>query len=117
MLSADALFGSEGGTIQAAAEPLLAQLVELIAKSRPREVVVAGHTDSAGSDDESLALSEKRAHAVAAWLSGRAPKRRPQIIGKAFGRTRPLAPNHHPDGSANPEGRERNRRIEVMLLR
>ena len=117
MLSADALFGLSRDTLDAAADPLLAQLAELIAATRPREVVVAGHTDSSGQDEDNQALSEARAHAVAAWLEATAAKHRPRFVEQGFGRTRPIAPNHAADGSDNPEGRARNRRIEIMLRR
>ncbi len=117
VLPADALFGSAPDTLDANADPLLAQLAELIAKTRPREVEVAGHTDSVGTDADNLTLSKERAHAVAAWLEAHAPKRRPRFVEQGFGRTRPVRPNHKSDGSDNPEGRAQNRRIEVLLRR
>jgi outer membrane protein OmpA-like peptidoglycan-associated protein len=117
VMSADLLFGAAGDTVLAAAEPLLGQLAELIAKTRPREVIVAGHTDAAGGDDENMAMSERRARAVAVWLKAHAAKPAPNFVERGYGRTRPLAPNHQPDGSPDPDGRERNRRIEVTLRR
>ena len=117
VLPADALFGSAPDTLDANADPLLAQLAELIAKTRPREVEVAGHTNSVGTDADNLTLSKERAHAVAAWLEAHAPKRRPRFVEQGFGRTRPVRPNHKSDGSDNPEGRAQNRRIEVLLRR
>jgi outer membrane protein OmpA-like peptidoglycan-associated protein len=117
LLSADRLFGSSRDELDAAADPLLAQLAELIVATRPREVIVAGHTDSANSDDDNRAMSADRAHAVAAWLAVHTAKPRPHYVEQAFGRTRPLAPNHNADGSDNPDGRASNRRIEVWLRR
>ena len=117
LLPADRLFGSSRDGLDATADALLAQLVELIAAIRPHEVIVAGHTDSAGSDDDNRAVSADRAHAVAAWLVAHAAKHRPRFVEQAFGRTRPMAPNHNADGSDNPDGRASNRRIEVWLRR
>jgi outer membrane protein OmpA-like peptidoglycan-associated protein len=117
VLPADELFGAAPDTLDASSDPLLAQLAELIAKTRPREVVVAGHTDSVGTDDDNLLLSQERAHVVAAWLAARAAKRGPHFVEQGYGRTRPVAPNHKADGSDNPEGRAQNRRIELLLRR
>jgi outer membrane protein OmpA-like peptidoglycan-associated protein len=117
VLSADELFGTTGDVLAAAAEPLLARLNEAIAASHPREIVIAGHTDAGSNDDEDQALSERRAHAVAAWLHEHAGKSRARLVEKSYGRTRPVAPNHNADGSDNPDGRAKNRRIEVLLLR
>lgn len=117
VLSADALFGAADDTLDAAAVPPLSQLAALIAAIRPREIVVAGHTDSSGSDEDNQLLSEKRAHAVAAWLDAHAPKHRPRFVEEGYGRTRPVAPNHAADGSDNPQGRAQNRRIEITLRR
>lgn len=78
--------------------------------------VLSGHSDAAGSDRDNLATSRKRAEAVAAYLEekGIAPDRVTII---ALGERRPIAPSAHPDGSDNPEGRARNRRVEVMVVR
>jgi outer membrane protein OmpA-like peptidoglycan-associated protein len=34
---------------------------------------------------------------------------------KGFGAAHPVAPNTHPDGSDNPEGRQQNRRVELLI--
>ena len=117
VLPADELFGSAGSTLDANADPLLTKLAELIAATRPREVIIAGHTDSVGKDQDNQSLSEARAHEVADWLAARAPKGRPRFVEQGYGRTRPVAPNHNADGSDNPAGRAQNRRIEILLRR
>jgi outer membrane protein OmpA-like peptidoglycan-associated protein len=121
VLPADGLFGRARDTLDSAADPRLSQLAELIAATRPREVRVAGHTDSSGSDEDAQTLSEERAHAVAAWLEAHMandrPNYRPRFVEQGYGRTRPVAPNHTADGSDSPEGRERNRRVEIILHR
>jgi outer membrane protein OmpA-like peptidoglycan-associated protein len=117
VLPADRLFGASRDMLDSAADPLLAQLAELIAAIRPSEIHVAGHTDSAGTDADNQTLSDQRAHAVTAWLDAHAPNDRPRFVEHGYGRTRPVAPNHTADGSNNPAGRERNRRVEITLLR
>jgi len=117
VVPADLLFSVQQGGLEGVAVPPLATLAELVAAVQPREVVVIGHTDSSGEDDANLALSKERAHAVAAWLAAHAPKQRPHFVEEAYGRTRPVAPNHNADGSDNPDGRASNRRIEILLRR
>jgi len=117
VLPADALFGSARDTLDTAADPTLANVAALIAALHPREVIVAGHTDSNGSEADNLSLSKARAEAVAAWLETHVEKRRPRFVEDGYGRTRPVAPNHKADGSDNPEGRAQNRRIEITLRR
>ncbi len=34
---------------------------------------------------------------------------------KGFGATKPAAPNTNPDGSDNPEGRQKNRRVALVF--
>jgi outer membrane protein OmpA-like peptidoglycan-associated protein len=37
------------------------------------------------------------------------------LITHAFGKSRPIAPNEQPRGSDNPQGRQKNRRVEVVI--
>ncbi|MFN8689076.1 MAG: hypothetical protein ACK5XL_03655, partial [Cyclobacteriaceae bacterium] len=39
-----------------------------------------------------------------------------RLVAKGYGETRPIARNTNPDGSDNPEGRQRNRRTEFKIL-
>ena len=79
-------------------------------------VDVAGHTDSKGSAEYNQKLSVKRATAVADVYT--------QVIGTnsgirynvaGYGKDRPVAPNTLPNGKDNPEGRAKNRRVEVKF--
>lgn len=72
-------------------------------------VVVAGHTDSSGSDALNQRLSERRAQSVASYLNTAGViSERLEVIG--FGETQPIASN---DTKA---GKELNRRVEITLL-
>jgi outer membrane protein OmpA-like peptidoglycan-associated protein len=71
-------------------------------------VTVEGHTDDVGSDDYNLALSERRARAVAAFLVQHGVPH-DRVTARGFGKTRPVAPN---DGDA---GRRKNRRVELVI--
>jgi OOP family OmpA-OmpF porin len=68
---------------------------------------VEGHTDSLGSDGYNSTLSERRAKAVKAFLMARGiPEQRLATLG--HGEARPVASNQ------SDEGRQRNRRVEVI---
>lgn len=84
------------------------------ASVRRRQVSVEGHTDAIGSDDYNQKLSERRAEAVASALEseGVSPDR---VRTRGFGKRYPIAPNANPDGSDNPSGRSKNRRVEVII--
>ena len=77
-------------------------------------IVLRGHSDSAGSDEENLEASRERAEAVRDFLveNGVAEER---ITVIAFGEQNPISPNALPDGSPNEEGRATNRRVEVTV--
>lgn len=75
-------------------------------------IVVRGHTDSRGSDEQNLRVSQRRAELVGDYLAEQGVYReRLRLI--ALGERRPVAPNAHPDGSDFPEGRARNRRVTL----
>jgi outer membrane protein OmpA-like peptidoglycan-associated protein len=67
-----------------------------------------GHTDSTGSDDYNLRLSQRRADSVANYLVLRGVTRaRIETIG--YGESYPVASN------ATADGRARNRRVEIKI--
>jgi outer membrane protein OmpA-like peptidoglycan-associated protein len=83
-------------------------------QARGRRVAIEGHTDSIGSDAYNQRLSEQRAQTVASTLeAGGVGSQRLTV--KGYGERYPLAPNAGPDGSDNPAGRAKNRRVEVVI--
>jgi outer membrane protein OmpA-like peptidoglycan-associated protein len=94
--------------------PVLDGLVEAMGLYAAAPVQVNGHTDAIGSDAANQALSERRAQAVTDHFVGQGvdPAR---IHAQGFGESQPVAPNAHPDGADDPDGRSRNRRVEVVL--
>ncbi|HEY8026870.1 MAG TPA: OmpA family protein [Burkholderiaceae bacterium] len=76
-------------------------------------IQISGHTDNVGSASTNLQLSKKRAEAVRSWLEANAASEFPEgrVRVRAFGDTQPLADN----GSA--DGRAKNRRVEVALIK
>jgi outer membrane protein OmpA-like peptidoglycan-associated protein len=80
-----------------------------------RSVSIEGHTDAIGSDESNQRLSERRAQSVAdALVQQRVDPAR--LVVQGFGEAYPRAANVHGDGSDNPAGRARNRRVEVVIL-
>lgn len=78
-------------------------------------LVLRGHSDSPGGDAANLAQSRRRAEAVRAYfLDNGVDAARIAVI--ALGERRPVAPNAHRDGSDDPAGRARNRRVEIEVL-
>lgn len=78
------------------------------------DVFITGHTDAIGDDASNQALSEARAQAVADALI-EAGVDADRLIVAGAGETTPVAPNTNDDGSDNPEGREQNRRVEILF--
>jgi OmpA-OmpF porin, OOP family len=92
--------------------PVLEQMIDQITVSG-LAVQISGHTDSVGDPTSNLALSKRRAEAISTWLQANAPSSFPKdrLRTRAYGDQQPLADN----GSA--EGRAKNRRVDVALIR
>ena len=114
-LSADVLFDFDKAEIKKEAEAELQKLAAVIKGHSDAQVTIEGHTDGKGADDYNNALSEKRAAAVKTWLTTNGQANAAKISTRGLGRTKPIAHNTNPDGSDNPEGRARNRRVEVVV--
>jgi len=113
-VGADALFEFNKATLTDDAATTLEALGPLIRREGNHPIRIEGHTDSIGSAAYNQTLGEKRAQAVKDWLvaHGYVPASAPI---QGFGKTRPAAPNTNPDGSDNPQGRQQNRRVEVIV--
>lgn len=90
-------------------------VIALMLKYQDLLVRVEGHTDSKGSDSYNMVLSERRAKEAQSYIVSKGISEE-RVIAKGFGETTPIAPNANPDGSDNPEGRAKNRRVEFKLL-
>jgi outer membrane protein OmpA-like peptidoglycan-associated protein len=93
------------------AEKTLDELQRDLLVAGATAVEVHGHTDSNGTPDGNMRLSEERSFAVKQWLEKRAPVNFPtgRIRIFAHGQTNPVAPN------STPEGRAQNRRVEIVI--
>jgi hypothetical protein len=62
-----------------------------------------------------MKLSLERADAVKKWLVENAGIKPSRITTTGWGETKPVAPNTKPDGSDDPVGKQKNRRVELTL--
>lgn len=87
---------------------LLDRLIETALRCPTANIEVAGHTDSDGDDNTNMALSEKRAQAVADYLiKAGLPADRLKAVG--YGSSQPVAVND------TDEGKAKNRRIDFVV--
>ncbi len=111
-LPADVLFDFDKAELRADAARSLDKAAELL-KSYPQAPIdVVGHTDGKGGDTYNDALSQRRAAAVAAALQSRTGR---PIATRGMGKRQPVAPNTTPDGRDDPDGRQRNRRVQIVI--
>ncbi len=93
----------------------LDKLVELLNDNPEIKIEMSSHTDSIASREYNITLSQRRAESTVNYLvkKGIDPQR---LVAKGYGEDRPIARNTNPDGTDNPEGRQRNRRTEFKIL-
>ncbi len=114
-LKSDVLFDFDKWDIKKEAIPTLAKVAVIIKKKGKGRTLIEGHTDSIGSLAYNQKLSERRAEAVKSWLVKRFGLKPEMFIVKGYGETKPIAPNTNKDGSDNPAGRARNRRVTITI--
>ena len=102
-------FATGQATILPDSEQTLAQIAQLLREHPELSLRVEGYTDNVGQAAANQALSDRRAQAVVAWLTGHG------IVGsrlaaKGFGAANPVADN------STDEGRAKNRRVELVKM-
>jgi OmpA-OmpF porin, OOP family len=104
----EVLFAFDSDALAPGAPDELDRVVAAIRAEPRARVTVEGHTDDVGTDAYDQDLSERRARAVAGYLSqkGIAGDR---VTVRGYGKTRPTAANE------GDEGRRKNRRVEVLI--
>ncbi len=104
----DVLFDTASANLKPGAREKLARVGGILLAYPGLEVAIEGHTDSVGSDDYNLQLSERRAESVRRYLvSQGVPERAVQAAG--FGESRPVVAN------TSAAGRQQNRRVELVI--
>ena len=109
-LSGSILFASSKSELLPAARERLDQVATALLAMKDRKLTVEGHTDSQGSNDFNLGLSQRRAEAVRSYIISRGYSEK-LIQASGIGEVRPVADN------SNTEGRANNRRVEIIIDR
>ncbi|MFV0565705.1 MAG: OmpA family protein [Flavobacteriaceae bacterium] len=95
--------------INAASQETLNKLIGVFKEYPDTNILVVGHTDSAGADEYNMTLSKNRANAVTNYLtqngvlSGR-------LTTNWYGEQQPVADN------STAEGRAKNRRVNIAII-
>ena len=102
-------FDTDKATLKGESEPTLAEMAKFLKANAGLKVFIVGHTDMQGSVERNQKLSQERAAAVVAALSGKHGVPKDRLAAEGVG---PLAPVAANDAEA---GRARNRRVEMVL--
>lgn len=109
------LFDFDKSNIRPSAKSTLQKLSLLLKNYAEAPVTINGYTDSKGSDAYNQVLSQKRAEAVKNYLTQNFGINGSRLTSKGWGEKQPIAPNTKSNGADNPEGRQKNRRVEVII--
>ncbi len=102
-------FEASSANISSKSFPTLNELSELL-KSKPGwKLWIAGHTDNSGNDQANLDLSRRRAEAVKTYLVSKGVDAN-QLRTEYYGSNKPI------DTNDTPEGRQKNRRVEMQVV-
>ncbi|MCS6824905.1 MAG: OmpA family protein [Cytophagaceae bacterium] len=103
------LFEVDKDIIKESSYPSLDALAKVMRNNPKYKLYLEGHTDSDGDDEHNMDLSKRRAAAVKKYLVSKGVQEY-RITTDGFGETRPV------DTNATPEGRKKNRRVEMNII-
>ena len=104
------LFDLNSATIRPESTPTLEEIGTMLREHGDLRLRIEGHTDATGDDASNLSLSERRAGAVRAFLVEAYDIDASRLESVGLGETKPVGDN------ATPEGRQNNRRVELVKL-
>jgi outer membrane protein OmpA-like peptidoglycan-associated protein len=104
----DVLFDTGRSNLKGGSASNLSKLAVFLKKYEHRTVVIEGHTDSMGTNDSNLGLSQRRADSVKSYLVG-------EGIGSARLDARGKGEGFPVSDNDSPAGRQQNRRVEVII--
>src|SRR5205085_5283738 len=102
------LFAYDKSDLTSSAEGNLDKLVTVLKEYPDTDIEVQGHTDSRGSDDYNMKLSERRAAEVSDYLRSRGVTAS-RLTTKGYGESAPVSDNNTDDGRAQ------NRRVTFLI--
>ena len=100
-------FESGSATLRPGTMEILSRAAETFRMYPDEVIVIEGHADSTGLEEDNLELSRERAQSAFAYLVEKESLKRDRFVVKGFGESRPIASNELR------EGREINRRVEI----
>jgi outer membrane protein OmpA-like peptidoglycan-associated protein len=109
-LSGSVLFASNESTLLPAAVDRLNKVADALLVTKQKHLIIEGFTDSQGSSEYNLVLSQKRADVVRSYLISRGYPGN-LIQAQGIGEDRPVSDNNSAEGRAN------NRRVEIVVER
>ena len=108
-MSSEVSFDFNSASLKPSFYSSLDKIADIMIRYPQTQIVVAGHTDSVGSEQYNLELSLRRANAVADYLISRGVVRA-RLGTEGRGELEPIATND------TAEGRTRNRRVEIFVV-
>jgi outer membrane protein OmpA-like peptidoglycan-associated protein len=102
------LFDFDMADIKPESKPALDAIATLLKTQANLSIFVVGHTDAKGTLDHNMQLSQARAKAVVAALTGQYGIAASRLDAHGVGPLSPVAPN------TTEEGRQQNRRVELV---
>jgi len=104
-------FDFDKATLRAQSFPILDAAAEKLREYPDVRIEIQGHTCWMGSDEYNLGLSKARANSVLEYLVTKQNIDRARLVAEGYGESQPIATNE------TREGRERNRRVEFVILK
>lgn len=104
------LFASGSATIEGESTPTLKEIGDMLKAHADLKLMIEGHTDNVGAAAANQTLSEQRAAAVKQFLVSTYGIDAARLQTKGYGSSKPISPN------TTPEGRQNNRRVELVKL-
>jgi peptidoglycan-binding protein ArfA len=101
-------FANDGFSVTPAADQILSQVADKLKACPTAHAAINGYTDNSGTEAINLSLSNQRAQTVANFLIAHGVAGS-QLVVKGLGSVNPVAPNE------TPEGRAKNRRVEIVV--
>jgi outer membrane protein OmpA-like peptidoglycan-associated protein len=102
-------FDTNKSNVKGAAVETLDKMAAILKEYPQTNILVVGHTDSAGPDDYNMKLSQQRAESVTNYLVSKGISGS-RLTTEWFGETQPVADN----GTA--AGKAKNRRVEMAIV-
>jgi len=103
-------FANNSAKLKSGSSDVLDGTASILTRYPDLKVEIGGHTDSSGAASYNKALSQKRAESVREYLISKGAKAG-NLISRGYGESSPIADNKTRDGRA------KNRRVEMKLLK